>query len=296
MKLWLRRAIITADVGSRIQSVNLAGGDNPATGAALQFICGNDGFDCDFDVHKDLTGKPNKATVNLYNLTNDHRAALSERATKGPMRVRLEAGYAEGTSRIFEGDLSILDHDRKRADFITHLETGDGNATVATSRISKSWGPGTAVAQVIRDVAAALGVGEGNVRAATAGAILESWGPTYTQGTAAVGRTFDILQRLCQSTGLEWSIQDGTLQFLVKDKALSGTAVSVTPSTGLIDTVKIDHKGRLHCKTLMIPEVFPGRKIQLVDKSVWRVDKAHYRGHTKGNDWGIDLQCKPVKG
>ncbi len=44
----------------------------------------------------------------------------------------------------------------------------------------------------------------------------------------------------------------------------------------------------------MIPTVFPGRKIQLEDKSIWRVNKAHYHGDMRGNSWGIDVEALAV--
>jgi hypothetical protein len=301
MRLFDRKAMIVVDTAVRGPSASATSlGVTPA----LQIPCGKDAFDCEFDIRKDLTGKPNRALIKIYNLNQDHRDALSERAAKGPVRVRLDAGYADGSSRIFEGDLRILFHDKDGGcDVVTTIESGDGDHIVSTARISKSWGPGTPVSTVIKDIAAALGVGEGNVQGSTAGALLDSWGPTYTGGTAVNGQAFRELARICKSSGILWSIQDGTLQFLVADQALSGTAVKVTASSvrdphsvvgGMEDAPKIDHKGRLRVKTRIIPDIFPGRKIQLEDKSTWRVDKARYHGQTRGHVWNIYIEARPV--
>lgn len=290
MRLFGRHAIITVDAAIRGQSASATAlGVTPA----LQVPCGKDGFDCSFDIKKDLTGKPNRALLKVFNLTQDHRDSLSERAAKGPVRVRLDAGY-ETTSRIFEGDLRILFHDREGADVVTTIESGDGDHIVSTARISKSWAPGTRVETVIRDIAAALDIGEGNVRGSTAGALLESWGPTFTGGTAVNGQAFRELTRICKSSGIDWSIQDGVLQFLLTDKALSGTAVKVTSTSGMEDAPKIDHKGRLRMKTRILPGIWPGRKIQLENKSVWRVDKARYHGETRGHAWNIFIEARPA--
>lgn len=292
MRIFNRQATITVDAAIRGPSASAAAlGVTPA----LQVPCGKDGFDCSFDIRKDLTGKPNRAMIKIFNLTQDHRDSLSERASKGPVRVRLDAGYEDGTSRIFEGDLRILYHDRDNGtDFATVLESGDGDHIVSTARISKSWAPGTPVATVIKDLAGALGIGEGNVRQSTAGALLEGLGPTFVGGTASNGRVFQELTRICKSAGIQWSIQDGTLQFLVSNQALSGTAVKVTSSTGMENAPKIDHKGRLRVMTRIIPGIFPGRKIQLEDKSVWRVDKARYHGETRGHAWNIHIEARPA--
>lgn len=301
MRLFNRKASIVVDAALRGQS---ASATSLGVVPALSIPCGKDGFDCKFDIRKDLTGKPNRALIEIYNLTQDHRDSLSERAAKGPVRVRLDAGYEDGTSRIFEGDLRILYHDKRDGvDFVTTIESGDGDRTVSTARISKSWGPGTPVSTVIKDIAAALNIGEGNVLGSTAGALLEGFGPTFTGGTAVNGQAFRELARICKSAGIFWSIQDGTLQFLVGDQALSGTAVKVVASSvrdphslvgGMEEAPKIDHKGRLKVKTRIIPGVFPGRKIQLEDKSVWRVDKARYHGETRGHAWNIFIEARPA--
>jgi hypothetical protein len=290
VRLFNRQATIVVDTAIRGPS---AAATSLGVVPALQVPCGKDGFDCTFDIRKDLTGKPNRASIKIYNLTQDHRDALSERAAKGPVRVRMDAGYQDNVSRIFEGDLRILYHDRDSgADFVTTIESGDGDRIVSTARISKSWAPGTPVATVIKDITALLDLGEGNVRGSTAGALLEGFGPTFTGGTAAKGPVFRELARICKSAGILWSIQDGTLQFLVGDAALSGTAVKVASNTGMEDAPKIDHKGRLRVKTRIIPGIFPGRKIQLEDGSVWRVDKARYHGETRGHGWNIFIEAR----
>lgn len=286
-RLFDRRAVLT------VETKGVVGPGN--TAPALEIPCGNDAFDLHFDIKKDLTGKPNRATIQVYNLNADHRAALSQRASQGPIRVKLDAGYGTELHQIFDGDVRILYHSCDTGtELITRIETADGDHLVSTSRISRSWAPGTPVSTVIRDVANALNIGEGNVRAATAGALLEGLGPTFPGGTAVSGRVFQELTRICRSAGIEWSIQDGTLQFLLTDKALNATAVVVTADTGMENSAKIDHKGRLHVKMRLIPVVFPGRKIQLADKSVWRVSKAHYQGETRGHAWGIQVEATPA--
>ncbi len=288
-RLFDRRAVLTVASGTTFGA---------GLEFALEFPCGNDGFDLRFSVRKDLTAKPNRGEIIIYNLTQDHRDALSERVTKGAVRVRLEAGYGADIHRIYEGDVRILEHSKDTGvDFATKIELGDGDHIVSAARVSKSWAPGTRVSTVIRDLAKLLDIGEGNVRASTAGALLEGLGPTFPGGTAASGRAFVELTRICRSAGLEWSIQDGTLQFLETDKALAATATVVTSATGMEGAAKLvpSKKGpRLHVQMRMLPNVWPGRKIQLADKSVWVVSKAHYQGETRGHSWGIQVEATHV--
>lgn len=271
----------------------------------LEIPCGVDGFRCSFDIEKDLTGKPNTASVKVWNLSADHRAELLAKATKkskagkpAGVRVKVEAGYKDGkTSRLFEGDLRYINHEHDGPEVITHVETGDGEYWVNRSRITKAWGPGTAVSTVIQEVAQAIGVGDGNLLKAIQGAELQGWGPTFTQGTVASGRAVKELNRLTKSAGLEWSIQDGTLQVLGSGKSLDKDAVLLSSDTGLVGTPTIDHKGVVSIKMLLIPDVFPGRKIKLdgIDlQGFYVVKKAKYQGDTAGNDWYIDTECKAL--
>lgn len=285
VRLHGRRAVITIDT--------------------VRVACGDDqGFDCEFDVEKDIGAKPNTASLQVWNLNEDHRLALSAKvAKKGSFpRVRIEAGYTDGTSRIFEGDVRHLWHERTQGgDIITHCETGDGERQVSRSRIFRSWSPGTPVEQVVKDVAAELGIGQGNINAAVAGAVLTGWGPTYTQGTSVAGKTVDVLNKVTRSVGLEWSIQDGVLQLLGDGRSLDGTAVLVSEETGLIGTPAIDHTGKnagqLLFKTLMIPDVFPGRKVKVVSADVtgfYRIERAKYSGATSGPEWYINVEARAL--
>lgn len=268
----------------------------------VQVDAGDDtGFDVEFEVEKDLSGKPNTASLKIWGLSEDHRTALSAKAKAARPRVRIEAGYIEGMSRIFEGDVRHLWHEHEGSEFVTHCETGDGERYVATGRIFRAWAPGTPVSTVLKDVARALGAGDGNLQTAVISAALEGWGPVYTQGAAVAGKTVNILNRITRSCGLEWSIQDGVLQILGQGQSLAGTAILLNAETGLIGSPSIDHTGKnagqVLVKTLMIPDLFPGRKLHIDAanlKGDYRVEKAKYTGATNGNEWYISCEARAL--
>lgn len=272
----------------------------------VQVECGaGTGLDVEFDVSKDLSGKPNTASLKIWNLNEDHRKALSAKAAgkNGRARVRIEAGYVSGTSRIFEGDVRHLWHEREpnSGDIATICETGDGERYASRANIARSWAPGTPVEVVVRDVARSLGAGDGNLVTAVAGAVLTGWGPTYTQGASVSGKTLDVLNKLTRSVGLEWSIQDGVLQFLGSGKALEGTAVLLKEGTGLVGSPSVDHTGKdaghVLFKCLMIPDIFPGRKVRIEAEDIrgnFRVEKAKYTGATSGPEWYITGEARPL--
>ncbi len=265
----------------------------------LEVPCGPpDGFDVAFDVEKRSDGKPNTAEVRVWNLSTAHRGELASKfaaaAGKKARRVvvQLEAGYVSGVSRIFRGDLRMGYHERDGADIVTKIEAGDGEFTVSRAKIFKSYAPGTPITTVLKDVAKAMGVGLGNIPN-VAGFL--GGGQAFVGGTTVSGKVTKELTRLTQSAGLTWSIQDGTLQFLATGKALDGTAIVVSAETGMVGAPNLDHKGRLEVRTLMIPDLFPGRKIQLDAAELqgfYLVEQVKYTGDTFSQDWYCDLDCK----
>lgn len=276
----------------------------------LQVTCDARGLRCTFDVDKDLTGHPNTAGIRIFNLTEDHRNAILAKANKQAMRVRLDAGYEDNCPRLFEGDIRLVDVERSGPDAALYIEAGDGDIPARNARIYRSWGPGSPAETVLRDVAKALGVGEGNLSTVIRGAVLEGWGPTFTQGTAAAGSAVKKMTSLCRSCGLEWSIQDGNLQLLARGASLDRTAVVISQDTGLIGNPqhvsllnrsgkpgKKNRSGVIKVKTLMIPDLFPGRKIEMRALEItgfYTVQKAKYSGDSAGNEWYIDLEAKEL--
>lgn len=270
----------------------------------IEIPCGLDGLDVAFEVEKDLTGKPNTAKVSVWNISDTNRAALSARAAKKTsggkpqgVRVRIDAGYQDNVHRVYEGDLRHIYHERNEADVITHVETGDGEYYVARSKIFKAYAPGTPVADVIIDVARSIGVGDGNLLKAVVAASLTNYGTTFTQGTAVAGKAMRELNRLTKSVGLEWSIQDGTLQLVGSGKSLDGEAVLLRADTGMVGSPTVDQKGTVSVKTLMIPNMFPGRKVKLDAAELqgfYRIIKTKHSGDTFGTPWYVDCDCKKL--
>lgn len=266
---------------------------------SLRVPFGLDGLACAFEIEKRLDGKPNKCLLKIWNLSPDHRGQISAEsasAKKQRTAVIVEAGYETSASTIYRGDLRLAYHEREGADVITNIEAGDGEFTISRARIFKSWGPGTPVATVLGDIVGALGLGKGNLAQAQIAQFLGG-GSAFVGGTACAGNAVKELTRITRSLGIEWSIQDGTLQFLSTGKALEGTAIVVAPETGMIGSPSLDQKGVLKVQTLIIPDLFPGRKIQLkaLDlKGFYKVESCRYSGDTWELPWYVDSECRAL--
>jgi hypothetical protein len=111
------------------------------------------------------------------------------------------------------------------------------------------------------------------------------------------GQAADILDRMARSSGYEWSVQDGQLQFLEVGKALQRTAVSLTPDTGLLGSPEVGEKGVVTARSWLQPSIIPGRKVHIRSRQVngfFRVLKLLHRGDTRGSEWYTEIEGQPV--
>ena len=249
----------------------------------------------DFEVVKSLAKEPNTLSARVYNLSQETREKWTALNGAG---VQLDAGYEEGGyGTIFLGKLEGTQTTIEGPDRVTVVEATDGRYE-QSQRISKSYGPGTSVETVARDLIKYIGKGVGNViDKLRSGAESGGLANTLKNGFVVDGRAFDELDKLARSRGLEASIQDGRIQLLGKNLPNARTAYKLTPETGLIASPSVDSKKILKCKTLLIPDIVPGRQI-VVDsdfvKGSYRVIRVTYTGSLYGSDFYCAIEGKSL--
>ena len=270
-------------------------------------------FKVHFRIEKTLKPEPNKALVEIYNLSEDHREALAELAPgksvgkkgkkkgqtspnlKGVIPCRVEAGYTDdGAKQIFLGDLRTCDTERDGADWVTAVTSGDGERAFRTARISQSFGASTPVSTALTSLVKGLGLGTGNLSKVLA-ALKVGPAQVYARGVVFSGPVVRHLTDLCRSANLEWSIQDGVIQFVDLNKALGERAVVLSSTSGLIGSPNVDGNGVLKAKTLMIPDLRCGRLVTVDAKYVqgtFRIEKIVTEGDSHGQDWGHEIEAK----
>jgi hypothetical protein len=255
---------------------------------------------CAFAVEKTLKPEPNTCTLQVWNLSRAQRAAIEEmKPSKGKptgVPVLIEAGYDEtGTSQIFLGDLRTVFSAREGPDWITTVESGDGEKATATARINVALGRKTSPEVALRAIVKALGLKPGNLTTALQKLKRSGVAQLFTHGVTLSGSASYHMTNFCKSADLEWSIQDGAIQILDRGKTLAKTAVRLSSETGLVESPTVDHKGVLSCKMLMIPDVRPGSLLvldSLTVKGNYRIEKAKWSGDTHGKDWTIEVEAK----
>src|SRR5690606_17307106 len=219
-----------------------------------------DALDCFFRVRKSLKPEPNTCELTVYNLNEDHRNQLEGLVPKGNapatqgISCSIEAGYKDGVSLIWNGDLRTAETIFEGPDVLTVLSSGDGEKAWKHAREHVAFGPKTPVVTALRAMARALGVGEGNLsqvaaRMRVAGSAIF---PTGKVSTGAVSRE---CVNLARSAGLEVSIQDGALLFLDRGESAMSTPVLLSEEAGMVGQPTIDNEGVLRIRTKLNPEI-----------------------------------------
>lgn len=264
----------------------------------------------EFKCTRTLGAWPGELDLTIYNLTAEHRneirhaprargAIVTDPRQRTP--VRLEAGYQEGMSLLFQGDLRRVVPAKTGPTWSLRLTAGDGYYAIRQARARRSFGPDTTVAEVARACAEFMDVGEGNVGQALAGASLDRLRDVFPRGTVLHGNAARELTRLLRSVGLEWSIQGGVLQVLPRGGALSREGPLLSADTGLIDSPEIGRFGVVKCRTLLVPDLIPGRRVRLTSAllsqgtGTYRIERAEYSGQSDGGDWTASLVLRDIQ-
>lgn len=253
-----------------------------------------------FRVEKTLKKDPNTAEIVVWNLSADSRASVQDEG----LLTEIEAGYFGNTSLIFKGELDYGQSTREGPDWITRLETQDGGAQYRSSRINISFDASTLLQDAMRTAAGALGVGLGNLEQALGEGLPRESATQYVKGLVLSGKASKQFDKVCKRAGFDWSIQDGQLQLTRPGQVVNpAEAIVLMPGTGLIGSPERGEKGIVKARSLLQPDLMPGKKVQIragEQNGLWevdgfyRVEKSIFTGDTGGSDWYVDVEAKPL--
>jgi hypothetical protein len=258
-----------------------------------------------FNIERNLQKDPNSAELTIFNLSKASRSGVQQKG----IPVEIEAGYFGNTSLIFKGDLDYGATVRTGTDWVTTLQSTDGGKQYRSARINLSFDAGSAVKDVINRAADELGLGKGNVADELNKGNPRSSAVQYVKGLVLSGQGTASFDKVVRRAGFEWSIQDGQIQLTRPGKVINpGEAVVLNQGTGLIGTPEQGEKGLLKARSLLQPELLPGKRVQIQAGQLgftalkgqreidgfFRVEKTIFSGDTWGNDWFSDIEARPV--
>lgn len=258
--------------------------ESPREGEGLQIA---------FEVTKSLYMAPNTGSVTVFNMNRTARAEMTDLwKRRRRIRVELFAGYGEDPPLLFIGDLRGFDDSPGQNETAVRVEGTDSGKKITEQRVSTSFPAGTSVAQIVQVLARTLSLGEGNLSELGNPALGDSiyiHRPFVFHGLAS-----KELDRFLRSVGFTWSIQNGAIQILRNGATLNRTGIQLNTQTGLIDAWYADRR-TVKIRSLLIPEVIPGRSIILDSQRVQGVFRTHsvkYSGDSFGGDWMCEIECR----
>lgn len=274
-------------------------------------------LDCKFEVEKSLRPEPNKCSLTIYNLSDEHRSQIEQgniydpkriKGVKQPaqrkvaagtpkvghIRVEIEAGYkTTGRHLIFRGDLRRALSSDDGTTTETKIEGEDGGRSILASRVSQSFPKGTPRIAVVKACAEAMGLGLGNLVAIAGKPAFQQ---PYTAGTVLHGQASAELSGVLRGARCTYSVQNGVLAFRDLDAGLTTTAFLLNSQTGMVGSPERDAAGMVVVTCLLLPTIAPGGYVQLEAKNtsgVFKIQKVTYSCDTSGQEWYAKLELVP---
>ena len=269
----------------------------------------------EFEVDKTPKEEPNHSTIKVWNLAKTTRDAICE----PDLFCVLYAGYAEQDGPVLLASGHILDAWTyfDGPDVITQLEILDGGVEYRDTVVSVGYGAGASAKQIIRDIAKQMGL----VLYMADNAPDRTW----QHGFSYFGAARTALHKVVHGAGLEWSIQNQTLQVLKKGEVSARAGIVLSSESGLIgypERTREGAKEKTDVKTvkggkktiedrqrrtgwrvtsLLMPQVNPGDRVKLESKAVqgwFRADTVKHSGDF-GGDWFTEMDLvdpnSPIK-
>ena len=231
-----------------------------------------------FDIDKTINEKPNPATIRVWNLNRSH---LNQILSGAFDKVALSVGY-QTLTQIYSGDITKASVQRHDLDFILTLECADGFRAYTKARITSTLKSGSNDEQILTELSKTLP----NVNLGTVEVTNKRKLP---RGKVMNGDTRELLNRLARNSGADWSIQDGELVFLPKNKVLKAEAILISQETGMVNAPEHTDDG-LELQCLLNPQLVIGGLVEV--KSIldyfngqYKVVKLLHSGDAMEGDW-----------
>ena len=260
-----------------------------------------------FTITKSDASTPNHAAIKVYNLADTTVNQVRAEFT----RVILKAGYEGNLGVIFDGTIKQTRVGREDGvNSYIEIFAADGDEAHNFAYVNTTLAAGATQANQI--TAATVPMEQFGV---TPGYTGDTGSARLPRGKPMFGMSRDYLRQSAQSTSTTWSIQDGRVNVVPLTGVLPGTAVVLSPSTGLIGTPEQTEDG-ISIKCLINPTLRVGglvrldgrvilegenkdagkdgeAKVQspLAPDGVYRILTVGFDGDTRGTDWYANLVC-----
>lgn len=231
-----------------------------------------------FEIDKTINEKPNPAKIQVWNLNRDH---INQLLSQDYKKVALSVGYGE-LRQIYAGDITKTRIQREGLNFVLTLECSDGHQAYTQSRAKTTLKAGATDKQIVEEL-------QKTMPKVQSGAIDVPNQRKLPRGRVLNGNSRDILTKIARNNKADWSIQDGSLIFLPKDKVLSDDAVLISQDTGMINAPEQTDEG-LELTCLLNPALQIGGLVKVESiieyfNGEYKIVKLAHSGDGIGGDW-----------
>lgn len=231
-----------------------------------------------FEIDKTINEKPNPAKIQVWNLNRDH---INQLLSQDYKKVALSVGYGE-LRQIYAGDITKTRIQREGLDFVLTLECSDGHQAYTQSRAKTTLKAGATDKQIVEEL-------QKTMPKVQTGAIDIPNQRKLPRGRVLNGNSRDILTKIARNNKADWSIQDGSLIFLPKDKVLSDDAVLISQDAGMINAPEQTDEG-LELTCLLNPALQIGGLVKVESiieyfNGEYKIVKLAHSGDGIGGDW-----------
>lgn len=228
--------------------------------------------------------EPNSCTITIDNLSENIRNRISSKEFN---LVTLQVARDNEEFRIiFVGTIDKSDHIRESANATTTtvLECGDGSIQYATSYSAKTLTKGMTDSQVIQEIIK-------DMPEITKGAQELPKDRKLPRGKTLLGNSRDELTQIALRNGCDWSIQDGKLVFIPKDKVLPDSyGYLISAETGMNGSPQKNSDGGLSVRMFLNTSIYVNSLIRVQSmisdyNGDYKVTGIEYDISTRANEW-----------
>ncbi|MFD0965257.1 phage protein [Seminibacterium arietis] len=231
-----------------------------------------------FEINKTINEKPNPAKISIWNLNRTH---INQALSQSFKKLTLFVGYHE-LRTIYLGDINKIKVRCDGLDFILDIECSDGFKAYAESMVSSTLKQGATDEQIIKEIQKTMpkinesAVDIPNKRQLPRGRVMN-------------GDSRELLNRIAKNNNADWSIQDGNLVFLPKDKVINDDVILLSQETGMLGMPEQTDDGlELYCllnPALQIGNLVKVQSILEYFNGEYKVIKLSHHGDGLGGDW-----------
>ena len=265
--------LLTLTVGNQSQAIQIVYderiGEKPTINATIK---------------KTNKKEPNTANISIDNLSENIRNRISSKEFN---LVKLDVGwYGEELRTIFVGSIDKHDHIREAesATTTTVLECGDGSIQYRESYSKKNLQKGMTDNQIVQEIIK-------DMPEITKGAMEFPKDRVLPRGKTLMGSSRDELTRIADRNGCDWSIQDGQLVFVPKNKVLPDSyGYLLSQDRGMVGSPQKQGDGGLSVRTFLNTSIYVNSLVRV--KSMindyngdYKVTDIEFKLSTVGQDW-----------